>query len=383
MEFKQEAVRLVRGGQSLSSVARGLGVSAQSIDNWVKADAIGSLKDAKGKPVNADQMEMTRLRAELAKTRMERDILKKSGGVFCERVAVRYAFIERHEKVWPITVQCRVLEVSASGYHQHRARREAPDQPHRRISDMALVVHIRAVFAEMKGAYGWPRIWRELAARGIHAGKERVRKLMRSNGLQARGKRKFKATTNSNHALPVSPDLLERNFHAPAPNRVWTGDITYIPTEDGWLYLAVVIDLFSRQVVGFAMQERMTRQLVIDALRMAWFRRRPASGLIFHSDRGSQYASGDVQKQLKAFGMRGLMSRKGDCWDNAVTETLFGSLKVERLHGMRFGTRRQAKDEVMDWIAFYNHRRLHSTLGYASPMAFEQKWLARKISLAA
>jgi len=296
---------------------------------------------------------------------------------------VRYAFIERHEKVWPIKVQCRVLEVSASGYHQHRARREAPDQPHRRISDMALVVYIRAVFAEMKGAYGWPRIWRELAARGIHAGKERVRKLMRSNGLQARGKRKFKATTNSNHALPVSPDLLERNFHAPAPNRVWTGDITYIPTEDGWLYLAVVIDLFSRQVVGFAMQERMTRQLVIDALRMAWFRRRPASGLIFHSDRGSQYASGDVQKQLKAFGMRGSMSRKGDCWDNAVTETLFGSLKVERLHGMRFGTRRQAKDEVMDWIAFYNHRRLHSTLGYASPMAFEQKWLARKISLAA
>jgi putative transposase len=138
------------------------------------------------------------------------------------------------------------------------------------------------------------------------------------------------------------------------------------------LYLAVVIDLVSRQVMGFAMHERMTRQLAIDALRMAWFRRRPAAGLIFHSDRGSQYASGDFQKQLKAFGMFGSMSRKGDCCDNAVTETLFGSLKVERLHGLRFATRRAAKDEVMDWFQFYNHRRLHSTLGYLSPMNFEK-----------
>jgi putative transposase len=136
-------------------------------------------------------------------------------------------------------------------------------------------------------------------------------------------------------------------------------------------------------VVGFAMSERMTRQLVIDALRMAWFRRRTSNGLIFHSDRGSQYASGDFQKQLSAFGMRGSMSRKGDCWDNAVTETLFGSLKVERLHGMRFATRRQAKDEVIDWLRFYNHRRLHSTLGYLSPMAFEKKRLGDKEKLAA
>ena len=173
---------------------------------------------------------------------------------------MRCAFIERHEQVWPITTQCRVLAVSASGYHQHRARSEAPDQPGR-IRDMALLVHIRAVFIEMKGADGWPRIWREFGARGIHVGKERVRKLMKAYGLQARGKRKFKVTTNSNHALPVSPDLLERNFSAPEPNRVWTGDITYVQTDEGWLYLAVVIDLFSRQIVGFAMHERMMRNL--------------------------------------------------------------------------------------------------------------------------
>jgi putative transposase len=299
---------------------------------------------------------------------------------------VRYAFIERHRTVWPVATQCRALNVSASGYHQYRSRQSgnvSALQPGRRIGDVALLVHVKAIFSEMKGAYGWPRIWRELLARGVRVGKERVRKLMKAHGLQARGKRKFKATTNSSHRFPVSPNLLERKFCVDAPDRVWAGDITYLWTEEGWIYLAIVIDLFSRQVVGFAMSERMTRQLVIDALRMAWFRRRPATGLIFHSDRGSQYASGEFQKQLSIFGMRGSMSRKGDCWDNAVTETVFGSLKVERLHGMRFGTRRQAKDEVIDWLRFYNHSRLHSTLGYFSPMAFEKKWLGASKSVAA
>jgi transposase InsO family protein len=278
-----------------------------------------------------------------------------------------------------------VLDVSSSGYRQYRARRtlEIGPRPGRRIGDMALLVQIKAVFNEAKGAYGWPRIWRELVARGVCVGKERVRKLMKAHGLRARGKRKFRVTTDSSHGLPVSPDLLQRAFDVKLPDRVWSGDITYLWTDEGWVYLAVVIDLFSRQVIGFAMNERMTGQLAIDALRMAWFRRRPASGLIFHSDRGVQYASRDFQKQLAAFGIRGSMSRKGDCWDNAVSETLFGSLKVERLHGTRFETRRQAKDEVIDWLRFYNSRRLHSTLGYLSPMAFEKKRLGEKRKLVA
>jgi transposase InsO family protein len=299
---------------------------------------------------------------------------------------VKYAFIKRHAKVWPIMVQCDCLGVSASGYRQHFARQKADDRAAgsgKRLSQMALAVHVKAVFHEMKGAYGWPRIWRELSARGIRAGKERVRKLMKDNGLQARGKRRFKVTTDSSHGLPVSPNLLQRQFDVALPNRVWTGDVTYIWTAEGWVYLAVVIDLYSRQIVGFAMDATMTRQLVIDALRMAWFRRKPASGLIFHSDRGSQYASGDFQSQLTAFGMQGSMSRKGDCWDNAVTETLFGSLKVERLHDMRFTTRRAAKDEVMNWILFYNSKRLHSTLGYISPMDYERKRLGGKEQIAA
>src|SRR5216684_894906 len=195
-------------------------------------------------------------------------------------------------------------------------------------------------------------------------------------GIKARAKKKYKATTDSNHSLPVAPNLLGRQFTVDAPNRLWTSDITYIDTGEGWLYLAAVIDLFSRQIVGWSMQPRMKKELVIDALRMAWFRRHPAPGLIFHSDRGSQYCSDEFQAALAAYGVRCSMSRKGDCWDNAPSESLWGSLKVARLHGRRFATRRAAIDEVIDWMGFYNHRRLHSTLDYVSPMQFEQRWRA-------
>ncbi|CAO3438438.1 Transposase [Azospirillum doebereinerae] len=250
------------------------------------------------------------------------------------------------------------------------------------MGNVALLTHIKAIHAETRGAYGSP-IWRELQQRQERVGKERVRRMMRDHAIRARGKMRFKATTDSTHGLPVSDNLLNRAFRPDQPDRVWTGDITYIATQDGWLYLAVVIDLFSRQVVGWALGERMTRQLVIDALTMAWLRRQPAEGVIFHSDQGSQYASADFQAPLRRYGMRGSMSRKGNCWDNAVIETLFGSLKVDRLHGMRFETRRRAKDEVIDWLGFYNHRRMHSTLGYTSPMAFEETWRRPQRVLAA
>lgn len=288
---------------------------------------------------------------------------------------MKYAWIERHKRDWPVSAQCEVLGVSPSGYHQHFSRRASPQQ-RKRVSNDALLVHIKAIHAEVKGEYGWPRVWKELLARGIRVGKERVRKLMALHGIKARAKKKYKATTDSNHSLPVAPNLLGRQFAVRVPNRVWTSDITYIATDEGWLYLAAVIDLFSRQIVGWSMRARMKKELVIDALRMAWFRRHPAPGLIFHSDRGSQYCSAEFQAALGAYGMRCSMSRKGDCWDNAPTESLWGSLKVGRLHGVRFATRRAAMDEVIDWMGFYNHRRLHSTLAYVSPMQFEQRWLA-------
>ena len=198
---------------------------------------------------------------------------------------------------------------------------------------------------------------------------------MQRNGIRARGQRRFRiTTTDSRHSLPIAPNLLDRNFTAAAPNQVWVGDVTYIATEEGWLFLAVVLDLFSRRIVGWSLGEQITSQIVIDALRMAWFLRCPEreAGLIFHSDRGSQYASYEFAGLLQECGITPSMSRKGNCWDNACSETLFGSLKVERLHGQHFETRRQGKDEALDWLHWYNQTRLHSTLNYVSPMQFEQ-----------
>ncbi|MEY4646157.1 MAG: hypothetical protein RLZZ596_2988 [Pseudomonadota bacterium] len=299
---------------------------------------------------------------------------------------MKYAWIAKHKACWPVTLNCEVLGVSASGYFEHWRRKDA-DKPSRpgakqRTSNEALLVHIRAISSQFKGEYGWPKMWKELLARGIRVGKLRVQKLMQRHGIKAKGNRKFIVTTDSKHALPIAPNLLARNFTAQRPNQVWTTDITYIATNEGLLYLVVMLDLYSRQVVGWSMQEHMQASLVVDALRMAYFRRRPEPGLIVHSDRGSQYCGQDLQNALKGYKMLSTMSRKGDCWadlgfcHNAPAESLQGHLKVARLHGRRLATRRGAMDEVIDWLGFYNSTRLHQTLGYVSPKVFEQRWFA-------
>jgi len=280
---------------------------------------------------------------------------------------------------------CEVLNVSVSGYFEHQRRRAQarPSVPGRRHSNEALLAHIRAIHAEVKGEYGWPRVWKELLARGIQVGKDRVQRLMQAHGIKARGKRKFVVTTDSKHSLPVAENLRARDFSPSEPDRVWSSDITYIATDEGWLYLTCVIDLFRRQVVGWSMQPHMQTSLVTDALPMAWFRRHPTPGLIFHSDRGSQYCSHSFQAALTSYGMLSSMSRKGNCWDNAPTQSLWGSLKVGRLYGRKFATPREAMDEVIDWLTFYNHRRLRSRLGYVSPMRFEANWRAGQAKKAA
>jgi putative transposase len=296
---------------------------------------------------------------------------------------MKYAWIEKNKLRWPVCVQCRVLGVSASGYRQHHARRKKI-LPRRHLTETALLVEIRAVYAEARGAYGWPRVWRQLKARGIRVGKRRVELAMRQNGIRARGKRRFRVcTTDSNHALPIAPNRLARHFTVARANTVWAGDMTYIPTREGWLYLAVVLDLFSRRIVGWAMGEAITAELACRALDMAWYSRSPAGGLIFHSDRGSQYASRSYTDLLAGHRIRASMSRKGNCWDNACSETLFGSLKVERLHGMDLQNHREAKDATLDWLLWYNGSRMHSTLGYLSPAQFEQKADARTQARAA
>ena len=232
---------------------------------------------------------------------------------------MKYAWIAKNKAAWPITITCESLGVSASGYFEHQRRRRTSQPGDGRLSNEALLAHIRAIHAEVKGEYGWPRVWKELLARGTRVGKDRVQRLMWLHGIKARSKRKFVVTTDSRHDLPVAPNLLARDFAPSAPDRVWSSDITYIATDEGWLYLAAVIDLFSRQVVGWSMQPHMQASLVTDALRMAWFRRHPAPGLIFHSDRGSQYCSHSFQATLSSYGMHSSMSRKGNCWDTQST----------------------------------------------------------------
>ena len=235
---------------------------------------------------------------------------------------------------------------------------------------------IQSVHKELKGAYGSPRMVRELRARGFPASKTRVERIMRVHGIRARHKRRYKATTDSRHALPIAENVLARDFAPQAPNQAWAGDITYIWTDEGWLYLAVVLDLFNREVVGWSIKPRMTADIVIDALTMAWFRRRPQPGLIHHSDRGSQYASEAFKDKLTEYAMVCSMSRKGNCWDNAPMESFFNSLKNERVHGTRYASREDAIADLFDYIeVFYNRSRRHSTLGYNSPVQFLQDWI--------
>lgn len=268
---------------------------------------------------------------------------------------------------------CDVLGVSVSGYRAWK-RGGSPDR--KRLTNAQMLALIRAIHAELKGAYGSPRMVRELRLRGFAASKERVERLMRENGIRARHKRRYKVTTDSKHGLPVAPNLLNRNFTPAQPNRVWTSDITYLWTDEGWLYLAIVLDLFNREVVGWSLKPRMTADIVTDALTMAWFRRRPEAGLLHHSDRGSQYASQAFQDKLAGYGMICSMSRKGNCWDNAPTESWFNSFKNERVHGVHYATHDEMKAASFEYIeVFYNRKRQHSTLGYLSPMQFMEHWI--------
>jgi putative transposase len=275
------------------------------------------------------------------------------------------------------------LGVSTSGYYEHQRSLAKPRASADRLSDTQLLVLIKSIHAEVKQEYGAPMIYNTLKARGVCVGKERVRKLMQLNGIRSKTKRRFRVTTDSKHDLPIAPNIVNRDFTATAPDQVWTTDITYLDTVEGWLYLTVFIDLFSRRVVGFAIDNHMRTDLVLSALRMAWFRRRPAPGLIVHSDRGSQYCSDDFVAALKSYGMISSMSRKGDCWDNAPTESLWSRLKVARVHGRKFATMAECKNEVMDWLHFYNSTRLHSTLNNVSPMQFEEQWQAARPQRAA
>lgn len=280
---------------------------------------------------------------------------------------MRYAFIERHEKSFPVQVMCRVLNVSRSGYYDWRNRGVSP----RQLRQAALESQIRIIHQESRGTYGSPRILEKLRTGGTTVNHKAVESIMKRTGIRAKTRRKFKQTTDSKHSLPIAPNLLNREFAQPKAGLVWVSDLTYVPTAEGWLYLAVFIDLCTRKVVGWSMSDRMTADLVVDALCMG-VTRQGAAPLMVHSDRGSQYASESFRTALRRHRCIQSMSRKGDCWDNAVAEGFFATLKKELIHHEKYKTRESARLSIFDYVeTFYNKQRLHSHLNYASPETFE------------
>jgi putative transposase len=282
-----------------------------------------------------------------------------------------YAMIKKLRSEYPVADLCRSLGVSASGYYAWLKR---PGSPRQR-EEARLAIEIKAAHKRNRETYGPERLQDDLAEHGIHVGVHRIKRIRKEQGIRCKQKRKFKATTNSNHCLPVAENLLQQNFEAKAPNEIWVTDLTYIPTAEGWLYLAGHKDLFTGEVVGYAMGERMTKNLVSQSLFRAVAAKRPAAGLIHHSDRGSQYCATEYQKLLRQFEMRPSMSRRGNCFDNAPIESFWGMLKNELVHHRRYATRREAIREITEYIEiFYNRQRKQARLGYLSPAAYEQKY---------
>jgi transposase InsO family protein len=288
-----------------------------------------------------------------------------------------FARIDAEKDKWPIELQCDALGVSRSGYYAWRGRPE----PARAKEDKKLVAEIKAAHKVGRGAYGSPRVYRELRANGRQVGRKRVERLMQQEGISARRKRRFRRTTDSNHPDPIAPNILDRTFDVELPNTAWVTDVTYVWTHEGWLYLAAILDLFSRRVVGWATSANNDRALALDALARATATRKPAVGLLHHSDRGSVYASGDYGDALTAIGAVKSMSRKGNCWDNAVAESFFATIKGEMLDHEQYESRAEANSAIGDYIeAFYNTRRRHSSIGYVSPIEFEMRFVSENMA---
>lgn len=284
---------------------------------------------------------------------------------------MKYAFIAAEKACFPVTVLCEVLGVSRSGFYAWHSRPTS----RRKAQDRVLGELVAEIHRASRGTYGSPRVHATLRAQQVHVGKKRVARLMREQNLRTRRKRRFRPNgTPMDATLPVAPNVLSRNFSCPAPNQVWVGDTTYISTGEGWLYLAVLLDLYSRKVVGWAMSECNDRSLVLNALKMAVQARGPAAGLLHHSDRGAQYTSQDYREALEEHGFTCSMSRPGNCWDNAVAESFFATLKVELVPKSGFPNRKVARQAIFEYIeAFYNRLRAHSAIGYKSPDGFETR----------
>ncbi|WP_453974011.1 IS3 family transposase [Amorphus sp. MBR-141] len=370
-EFKLEAVRLVKDrGVAVAQAARDLDLHENVLRKWIRELGADPQHAFPGHgQMKPEQQEIDRLRKEVAKLKAERDIPKKGRSLLREGSDMRFAFIAKHRSIWPVAWLCEALDVSRSGFHAWLNRSPSA----RSRQDEVLVTAIDRSFKSSDRTYGARRVWHDVLAEGLSCGLHRIERLMRQNGLRARPRRRGLPKDTGERAA-VSDNLLDRAFEASAPNQKWIADFTYIWTAEGWLYVAAVVDLFSRRVVGWAMKAEMTAQLVTDALIMAIWRRGRPDSLLHHSDQGSQYTSEQFQRLMTDHGITCSMSRSGNVWDNAAMESFFSSLKTERTARKVYRTRNDARADVFDYIErFYNPRRRHSTLGYLSPVEFEEK----------
>ncbi|HDC4589074.1 TPA: IS3 family transposase, partial [Enterobacter kobei] len=367
-EFKIEAVKqVVDRGHSVSSVAIRLDITTHSLYAWIKKYGPDS---STHKEQSDAQAEIRRLQKELKRVTDERDIFKKSRGVLRKAVRLRYAFIRDNARCWPVRLLCRVLDVHPSGFYAWL------QQPHsqRHQTDLRLTGQIKQFWLESGCVYGYRKIHLDLRDSGQQCGVNRVWRLMQRVGIKAQvGYRSPRA--RKGEASIVSPNRLQRQFNPDAPDERWVTDITYIRTHEGWLYLAVVVDLFSRKIIGWSMQSRMTKDIVLNALLMAVWRRNPQKQVLVHSDQGSQYTSHEWQSFLKSHGLEGSMSRRGNCHDNAVAESFFQLLKRERIKKKIYGTREEARSDIFDYIEmFYNSKRRHGSSDQMSPTEYENQY---------
>ncbi|HAV1851639.1 IS3 family transposase [Enterobacter hormaechei] len=370
-EFKIEAVKqVVDRGYSVSSVATRLDITTHSLYAWIKKYGPDS---STHKEQSDAQAEIRRLQKELKRVTDERDIFKKSRGVLRKTVRLRYAFIRDNARCWPIRLLCRVLDVHPRGFYAWL------QQPHsqRHRADLRLTGQIKQFWLESGCVYGYRKIHLDLRDSGQQCGVNRVWRLMKRVGIKAQvGYRSPRA--RKGEASIVSPNRLQRQFNPDAPDERWVTDITYIRTHEGWLYLAVVVDLFSRKIIGWSMQSRMTKDIVLNALLMAVWRRNPQKQVLVHSDQGSQYTSHEWQSFLKSHGLEGSMSRRGNCHDNAVAESFFQLLKRERIKKKIYGTREEARSDIFDYIEmFYNSKRRHGSSDQMSPTEYENQYYQR------
>ncbi|EJE9654575.1 IS3 family transposase [Salmonella enterica] len=370
-EFKIEAVKqVIDRGHSVSSVATRLDITTHSLYAWIKKYGPDS---STNKEQSDAQAEIRRLQKELKRVTDERDIFKKSRGVLRKAVRLRYAFIRDNSRCWPVRLLCRVLDVHPSSFY---AWFKQPYSQRHQV-DLRLTGQIKQFWLESGCVYGYRKIHLDLRDSGQQCGVNRVWRLMNRAGIKAQvGYRSPRA--RKGEASIVSPNRLQRQFNPDAPDKRWVTDITYVRTHEGWLYLAVVVDLFSRKIIGWSMQSRMTKDIVLNALLMAVWRRNPQKQVLVHSDQGSQYTSHEWQSFLKSHGLEGSMSRRGNCHDNAVAESFFQLLKRERIKKKIYGTREEARSDIFDYIEmFYNSKRRHGSSNQMSPTEYENQYYQR------